>query len=435
MPKPKIQPPVIVLPGILGTTLHDEYPLGGQDLWTAMLHKEYERLSLHPDDTRYEAKEPARVVAGQPFTMIYGDLIAALRHELSPKADLPTPVFAFAYDWRQDLERAARRLDEFIEEVIARTKLLRHYKGYERDARVDLVAHSMGGLVICEYLKRYGSKRCVRKVVTIATPFLGSIEAVVKLTTGMGNLSGTIPSEREREMARSTPSVYHLLPSYDDAVEAKVPGLLADLFQPGAWQPSIVASLQEYVRLNSVKAGDAKENAALASALLARLLSAAAAHRTRVRELSLAECGLGANDWLVVIGAGTKTRVQVDITRQKGQPRLEVDAQGWVDDFPESTKTGDSTVPLAGGMPPFIGPEKLVAVIPEDFGFFELRDRAGFGLVGFHAFLPNMNLVQRLTIKHLWPDYGGKVWGRRALRSLGAWEPPISKLEERKDRE
>lgn len=31
---------------------------------------------------------------------------------------------------------------------------------------------------------------------------------------------------------------------------------------------------------------------------------------------------------------------------------------------------------------------------------------------GLHGVLPAMNLVQRLVVKHLWNDSGGKVWGR-----------------------
>ena len=55
----------------------------------------------------------------------------------------------------------------------------------------------------------------------MGTPYLGSMESVVKLTTGLGNLSGEKPSERERETARSTPAVYQLLPSYDFAAYEK----------------------------------------------------------------------------------------------------------------------------------------------------------------------------------------------------------------------
>ena len=70
----------------------------------------------------------------------------------------------------------ATELDGIIEEVIARTKLLRHYDGYNKVEKVDLVGHSMGGLLICEYLGRFGTKKRIGKVATLGTPFLGSID-------------------------------------------------------------------------------------------------------------------------------------------------------------------------------------------------------------------------------------------------------------------
>ena len=104
------QNPVIVLPGITGTSLDDAYPIDRHELWSAVLHKEYERVALHPDDLRFEALEPARVVPGRLFDVVYGDLVDALRHDLSVRADLPTPVFPFPYDWRQPLQATARQL-------------------------------------------------------------------------------------------------------------------------------------------------------------------------------------------------------------------------------------------------------------------------------------------------------------------------------------
>jgi hypothetical protein len=53
-------------------------------------------------------------------------------------------------------------------------------------------------------------------------------------------------------------------------------------------------------------------------------------------------------------------------------------------------------------------------VTPDDFSFWELRDRALAKVAGFHSFLPNMNLVQRLTLKFLRPEFSGDVWGHPA---------------------
>src|SRR2546427_8603069 len=151
--------PVIVLPGIMGSALRDQYPVEPDTVWSPfkLLIKAYERITPHPSDTRYELKEPARVVADQVFELIYGEFIEELRHNLTATADEPIPVFPFAYDWRQPLEITQELLAQFIDEVIGRTKLLRHYHdagygGPKFPAKVNLAAHSVGGLMVAGYL-------------------------------------------------------------------------------------------------------------------------------------------------------------------------------------------------------------------------------------------------------------------------------------------
>jgi hypothetical protein len=56
--------PVIVVPGITATYLRDDYVLPPDFPWT-MLTKKYERITLHPDDLRFESTEPARVQPDQ----------------------------------------------------------------------------------------------------------------------------------------------------------------------------------------------------------------------------------------------------------------------------------------------------------------------------------------------------------------------------------
>ena len=46
-------------------------PIDPDEVWSAVLNKEYARIALHPDDVRYEAREPARVTALNPFGIVY----------------------------------------------------------------------------------------------------------------------------------------------------------------------------------------------------------------------------------------------------------------------------------------------------------------------------------------------------------------------------
>ncbi len=424
------QNPVIVIPGITASDLHDDYPLKSETLWSMVFNKDFEKVSLHPDDLRYEAVEPSHVYPGRVFE-IYNDLIKALRHELSMQADKPTPVFAFPYDWRIDIQDIARVLGDFIDEVIARTLLLKHYKGAKNELKVDLVGHSMGGLIITEYLSQYRNKSKVGKVVTIGTPYLGSIEAIVKITTGMSLLSGDVPKEREREAARATPAVYQLFPSYDKSAIFEN-GHQVDLFNPNNMQRSIIRSLSEYVRMYSVDT-PANRREEKAEEILNSLLRIGREHRDKVNSFKPSDAGLVQDDWLAIIGVNSKTRIQMKVKNTTSGPWFIIEDEQFVDEIEKdnkSKKTGDGTVPLEGALPPFLSASKPVCVSPDDLSFFELRDKALVKVAGLHGILPAINLVQRLTIRHLRSNYRGKVWGRR-VPGAGTWTPPIEGLEEK----
>ena len=401
-----VQPPVIVLPGITATGLEDHYPLDPETVWSALRPRDYPRIALHPDDVRYEAREPARVLPRSPFGLVYGDLVAALRHDLTRRADQPTPVFGFGYDWRQDCARTAQQLGAFVEEVLARTALLPHYRR-EPPTQVDLVGHSMGGLVMARYLcdvqELPRARRRVRRVVTLGTPFRGSMDSMLKIATGMGTLTGADPRDRERESARTIPALYQLLPSYAGAVEAE-PGTSNSLFEVENWQKSVLETLEEF----------RKRQQAQTSAV-----EILASHLQRARDLVSAVnqldprrvLGNGLDDWLAIVGLGERTHQSVRLTRDRRGPRFE-----FVDPPEASTSalSGDGTVPFRGACPDFMPAKRLACVTTRELSFWEIRDRVLVEFAGLHPFLPKMNLVQRLVLRFLNDDYRGRCEARPA---------------------
>ena len=412
-----MQPPVIVVPGLTATNLDDFYPIPPESVWSAVLNKKYDRWALHPDNLLYEAKEPARVRAVSIFELVYEDLVEALREELQ-KDDEVTPVFPFEYDWRQDCTLTADLLDRFVDEVIARTKLLPHYR--DEDFRVDLVGHSMGGLIIADYLKRYGHKGKVRRVVSIGTPFQGAVDAVLKLIIGKGHLTGENPRDRERVAARTIPALYQLLPSFDGAIKP-VGDAPTDLFDPKTWQDSLLKSLTRYIKQHKarIKPG----------ALLRKYLATAKKQRQRVNAVDLnASLPEGVDGWLAIVGVGSPTQVEIENGKLKdGSLRFKVldDQDDWSKVKQESTRTGDGTVPFKGALPQFMAKEKVICVCPDDFSRWEIRDRMLAKAAGFHGFLPAVNLVQRLVIRFLREDYKGHVWGwKPPTVQKGKWLPP-----------
>jgi len=73
------------------------------------------------------------------------------------------PLYGFNYPWFSSIAQNAKRLGRYLERLRAETK----------SDVVDVVCHSMGGLVAIEMLSQAGEKAGVRRLVTIATPHAG----------------------------------------------------------------------------------------------------------------------------------------------------------------------------------------------------------------------------------------------------------------------
>lgn len=415
--------PVIFVAGIQGSALRDEYPVNPETVWSVLraVVKSYDRITLHPYNTRYEAQEPARVVRDQVFGLFYAELIEELRHNLTMDPTEPVPVFPFAYDWRQPLAIVQLQFEAFVEEVIERTSLLPHYNasGYNRESgRVNLVGHSTGGLIIGGYAAKAGLQR-INRVATIATPFRGSLEAVAITTTGNSSLNSG--ASREREAARVTPSLYHLLPSFAGAVAKEAPGVL---FNSNRWQTSILSTLKTFNDRYQLP----KDPALDAAAVLTSMLVQAQTHREALEKLKLPD----PKRWLCIVGVNAKTRVGMSISKDP-QGRIWFDVEEAVDEFEKGktpskrTRTGDGTVPYNGAQCAFVPKNQIICVTPSDYGFFEIKDRV-LDNVGLHANLPNMNLVQRLIISHFLQSQQGDLGGQPGPDVPAKdWDPPLPK--------
>ena len=156
--------------------------------------------------------------------------------------------FEFGYDWRRSLDETARSLEEFLRLA---TYFVQAIRGNCERVKFDVVAHSMGGLVLRYYL-RYGGQRlpydgslpritwagCERisRAIIIGTPNAGSVLAIDRLVNGLPAIHLVHPG-LDPFIVGTMPAIYQLLPRtrHRPIVDASGGESNADLFDPEFW--------------------------------------------------------------------------------------------------------------------------------------------------------------------------------------------------------
>ncbi|SDF31569.1 Lecithin:cholesterol acyltransferase [Lentzea fradiae] len=209
---------VVVLPGILGSTLRDEdgmvWEVSGRAAVRAVLTlgRSLHRLKLpagigdeHPGD----GIEPVALMADLHvipgiWTPLKGyDRLTRRMNTLGHTVEKGN-LLLFAYDWRLSNRYngalLARKVDEALDRI-------------GPDATVSFVCHSMGGLVARWCVEQCGLAERTDKLITMGTPFRGAAAALEQLVNGVRKGLGPLAVDLT-EFARSMPSLHQLLPEY-----------------------------------------------------------------------------------------------------------------------------------------------------------------------------------------------------------------------------
>jgi pimeloyl-ACP methyl ester carboxylesterase len=246
------QPPVVLLHGAFGARLCDTT---GKEHWPGslgdLLFSDYDSLALQVAGNRPqrgEALTPCGMtdkVAGQDFYGRIEDTLTGPGGYTRAEPGKPPPAgprhyYRFVYDWRRDNSETAGKLDALVEQI--------RRDHQDPNLKVDLVAHSMGGLVT-RYWLRYGTVDVLddndfpvnnrgghkaRKIILVGTPSLGSTSALQQLIAGAEFGLNTVPSE----LLLSFPSGYQLLPHpiVDSVLSGSGKVLPRDIFDIEIWQ-------------------------------------------------------------------------------------------------------------------------------------------------------------------------------------------------------
>jgi pimeloyl-ACP methyl ester carboxylesterase len=216
--------PILFVPGITGSSLHDAGT--GEEIWPSV-----SRLIGEPwDDSHLLALELARnpdwhppigvgisvgeVISSISKSNVYGDLIAQIEAAGYVRGyDFETVPL----DWRRSADLNAQELLAKIDQVRARTGA----------PKVNILAHSQGGLVTSAALSNpaLANQGKVDRVVTLGSPFLGAGKAFGVLEYGepcFADFLGICMVNRGmvHHLSQGWPGFHELLPSqaYDHAV-------------------------------------------------------------------------------------------------------------------------------------------------------------------------------------------------------------------------
>ena len=206
------QPPVIIIHGLAGSTLVDAET--GKQVWPGSLgtltfsnYRDLAQMSA-------EDREGEGLVPGDLFYSLAGvDFYAALLHSLEevghfqrgtpgqPVGSNRRRYYVLLYDWRKDNLLAVRKLHALIEQI--------RIDYQDPNLRVDIIAHSNGGL-IADYYLRYGpadvlgdtppvpwneGDRRIRRLAMLGTPTLGAVTSLERLIYGTRMAVRTVPVE------------------------------------------------------------------------------------------------------------------------------------------------------------------------------------------------------------------------------------------------
>jgi hypothetical protein len=205
---PAHQTPLILIPGIMGSPLYNDVNnngiledgiLTGERRWVSLAvggvpimdlelnaSGEPANAATHivvspirgDDQTVTIDAELQRIPLQGPFTGLVRNLQQLLGYKLdqSKSAYQNEDLFVFTYDWRKTNAAIASYLANFIDFILDRTGA----------NKVNIIAHSMGGIVTKQYLldqAAAGSSK-IDNLIFVGTPHLGSPNAPYSMITG-----------------------------------------------------------------------------------------------------------------------------------------------------------------------------------------------------------------------------------------------------------
>jgi pimeloyl-ACP methyl ester carboxylesterase len=224
--------PVIIVPGILGSYLNDQT---GNEVWPSI-----STMLVDPWDSYLNKLAlPSNGVSTGSYAMVPHDIFRSILNqdffqglitELEDNGYQENrDLFVFPYDWRLDIGYLAGSGAADNPNILANK--IQAILDQTQTNKIDIVAHSMGGLIVKKYLKTFGTSS-VNSFIDIATPHLGAPQALKVLMFGDNFDIWPLNSNKVKSISQNFPSIYQLLPSknYFDSNNVNYKAYLADIY-------------------------------------------------------------------------------------------------------------------------------------------------------------------------------------------------------------
>lgn len=210
--------PVIIVPGVLGTEISKPIAGGLEKLWLDLAHNLtdigddfMDALQLYNDlNPVYTSLVVGDVVRKATIDVILGDATFldysdGLIKEFEKQGYIEgEDLFLFPYDWRFGVsEDNINKLKQKITDVLA----------LSGESKVDIIAHSTGGLLVKKYVVDNPLENHIDKAVFVGVPNTGAPKAVKNFLVGdnFGNL--LLADSQMKKLSRNFPVAYDLSPS------------------------------------------------------------------------------------------------------------------------------------------------------------------------------------------------------------------------------
>lgn len=201
-PLPPARNPLILIPGISGSELYHQ----GEEVWMNIgkILTDDHFLDVLAMNNLGDSLVPIEV----------GDIIreklgvfriwTQLIHNLEQDGYVEgLDLFVFPYDWRLDNRVNADALANAVDQILQNSPA----------SKVDIIAHSMGGLVSKEYLRQHGEEK-VDQLIFLGTPHFGAPKALKILMYGDDfSTAGIVNPDSIKRLVANMRTVYQLLPT------------------------------------------------------------------------------------------------------------------------------------------------------------------------------------------------------------------------------